>query len=143
MRDLNSGSPESSLSASTHWSSLEGSHPVFPDSIISTCTPTGFATTGKAAAWYCRILSPHLPRLHKSSGIQLMPTSQRAKSKASEASLQGTETTGIVSKLGNWSLMTCSDEPGTSRPTRFHSNRVRSKPCNVLAEPIHTKRTPE
>ena len=57
--------------------------PVSPWRIISGWTPTGLATTGRPAAMYCSTLRPHLPRLHRSSGIQLMPMSPAARSSAS------------------------------------------------------------
>ena len=57
---------------------------------MSACTPTGLATTGSPAAMYCSTFSPHLPRLHGSSGTQATPTSAPAISAASVSSAHGT-----------------------------------------------------
>ncbi len=83
-----------------------------PSRIISGWTPTGLATTGRPAAWYWRTLRPHLPRLQRSSGIQLIPTSAEATSAASVASDQGTSTTGRESNRRKRSQTIRSRTPG-------------------------------
>ena len=142
IRSRRSGSPASVRTASTQASSVPARNPETPGAIIAAWTPTGLAITGRPAAWYWRTFSPHLPRLQRSSGTQLIPTSPAASASASVASIQGTATTGNGSNLGKRSQTTRSRTPGTSRPSRSQSARRSSSPCNVLDEPIQTRSIP-
>src|SRR5204863_170550 len=83
-----------------------------PCRTISAWTPTGLATTGSPAAMYCNTFSPHLPRLHRSSGTQLMPMSAAANSRASPASVHGHSSTGKCVKRRKRSHTNLSRTPG-------------------------------
>ena len=83
------GSLASFPTASAHSLGVEARNPVRPCWIIFRFMPTGLPITGRPAAMYWSTFSPHLPRLHESSGKTLIPMSAEASSFASVDSAQG------------------------------------------------------
>ena len=75
--------------------------PSTPGSTISAWTPTGLATTGSPAAWYWRTFRPHLPRLQRSSGSQLIPIVARGQlARPRSPRPRGRRRPAVASKLG-------------------------------------------
>src|SRR5438874_586701 len=90
---------------------------------------------------YCNTFRPHLPRLQRSSGTQLMPMSAPAISSASRSSLQGQSMTDKCERLRNLSQINFNCSPAIERPSSSSVGLSDCKPRKVLDEPIHTSCT--